>query len=69
MSLGKELRLELLKLCHRSDRSPDDVVALAKVYEEYLLGEYSKELAKAEAPSADKVIRRRKASNKDDNLI
>lgn len=69
MSLGKELRLELLKLCHRGDRSPDDVVALAKVYEEYLLGEYSKEPAKAEASCADKVIRRRKATMKDDNLI
>jgi len=32
-----ELRLECLKLVHRHDRAPCDVVLAARIYEEYLV--------------------------------
>jgi hypothetical protein len=34
----EEVRLEALKLAHRHDRDPAQVVQVAKVYEDFVLG-------------------------------
>lgn len=34
-----QIRLECLQLAHRHDKPPGDVVAVAKVYEEYIVAE------------------------------
>lgn len=34
-----EIRLEVLKLAHRHDRSPGEIVALAKSYETFVVGD------------------------------
>jgi hypothetical protein len=36
--MNEDIRLEIIKLVHRHDKHPDDNVAVAKVYEEYILG-------------------------------
>jgi hypothetical protein len=34
-----QIRLECVKLAHRHDKTPEDVVAVAKVYEQYVVNE------------------------------
>lgn len=37
-----DIRLECLKLAHRNDLSPQEVIARASQYEQYVLGEQTK---------------------------
>lgn len=34
-----QIRLQCLQLAHRHDKTPEDVVAVAKAYEQYVAGE------------------------------
>lgn len=62
-----EVRLEILKLAHRHDRHPSQVVDQAKIYEAYVLSEKSDPLptAKPEAfPAGDKKVSVRSSKEK-----
>lgn len=62
-----EIRLECLKLAHRHDRKADDVVAHAREYERYVVGE-----GETPAPVVETERRRgpgRPRKNKADNLF
>lgn len=56
------MRLEALKLAHRHDRSPTQVLDVAKIYEDYILGD-STEVIKSQSQSSKKGSESKKVGN------
>jgi hypothetical protein len=53
---GQHLRLELVKLTYRHDRTPQDMIERAKGLEEYVAGEAEKPASVVDTPTQDGPI-------------
>jgi len=63
--MNEQLKLDILKLVHRFDKHPNDVIAHAKIYEGYVSGETAVEI-KEEVKTPEK--KKGFFNKKDDNL-
>jgi len=62
----ESIRLELIKLVHRGDKHPNDIIKDAQIYEQYIM---NKGDIKDELKSSDKKKGFFNSKSKDDNLF